>query len=316
VVNYRTFRNNDPPALVEVWNEAFNGRGAVRLRTSSPLERHAFAKLHFDPAGLILAEENGTCVGFCHAGFGANPEEKAQDRTAGVICLVGVRPSHRRRGIGSELLRRGAAYLRAGGASRLFAGPMGPLDPFYLGMYGGSDMPGFLASDTGAEAFLEHHGYQSARTSLVLQRRLNEPLKVIDGRFVAHRARFDVRVAPRLSRMSWWQECVFGLVEPLEFLLEEKPGGKFAARVLAWEMEGFSWRWNLPSVGVCRLEVREDLRRQGVAKFLLSQVLRYVQEQFFELAEIHVQEPNEPALKLCKGLGFEQVDVGRQYQLK
>src|SRR2546423_1026995 len=80
------------------------------------------------------------------------------------------------------------------------------------------------------------------------------PLKVVDPRFVAHRTHFEVRVGARLSRMSWWQECVFGLVEPLEFVLEEKPGGKVAGRVLVWEMEGFGYRWNnLPSVGVCGL---------------------------------------------------------------
>jgi len=314
VVNYRKFRNTDPPALVEIWNEAFSGRGAVRLKTSSPLERHAFAKPHFDPAGLIIAEENGTSVGFCHAGFGPNREEKALDRAAGVTCLIGVRPAQRRHGIGSELLRHSEAYLRERGAKQLFAGPMRPLDPFYLGMYGGSDVPGFLTSDTAAEAFLAHHGYRPARTSLVFQRRLKQPSKIFDARFVAHRMRFEVRIAPRLSRMSWWQECVFGLVEPLEFVLEEKPGDKFAGRMLAWEMEGFSWRWHMPSVGICLLEVREDLRRQGVAKFFLAQVLRYVQEQFFELAEIHVQEPNEPAVRLCRSLGFEQVDVGRQYE--
>jgi ribosomal protein S18 acetylase RimI-like enzyme len=314
VVSYRQFRNTDPPALVDVWNEAFGGRGAVRLRTSAPLERHALAKPHFDPPGLIVAEENGTLLGLCHAGFGANREEKALDYSTGVISLLGVRAAQRRRGIGAELLRRGEAYLRERGATQLFAGGMNPLDPFYLGMYGGSDLPGVLASDPGVEAFLTKHGYKPVRSSLVFQRRLNVALKVIDPRFANHRLRFDVRVTPRLSRMSWWQECVFGLVEPLEFLLEEKPGGKFAGRALAWEMEGFTWRWNVPSVGVSRLEIREDLRRQGLAKFFMSQILRYVQDQFFELAEVQVPEPNESAVKLCRSLGFEQVDVGRQYQ--
>jgi ribosomal protein S18 acetylase RimI-like enzyme len=314
VVNYRQFRNTDPPKLVNVWNEAFNGRGAVRLRTSAPLERHAFAKPHFDPAGLIVAEDDGTCVGFCHAGFGGSQDEKAVDRTAGVICLIGVRPTHRRRGIGSELLRRGEAYLRQKGATQIFAGAMSPLDPFYLGMYGGSDLPGVLASDTGADEFLSKRGYKPVRTSLVFQRRLNQPIKAVDPRFAAYRTRFEVRVTPRLAGMSFWQECVFGLVEPLEFFLEEKPAGKYAGRALAWEMEGFSWRWNLPSVGVSRLEIREDLRRQGLGKFLLAQVLRSVQEQFFELAELHVPDTNEPAIKLCRSLGFEQVDIGRQYQ--
>src|SRR5262249_37521350 len=130
-----------------VWNEALTGRGAVRMRNSSPLERHAFAKPYFDPDGLIVAEEDGACVGFAHAGFGANGVESGLDPSAGVICLVAVRASHRRRGIGSELLGRCEAYLRARGATALFAGPLRPADPFYLGMYGGSDLPGFLASD-------------------------------------------------------------------------------------------------------------------------------------------------------------------------
>ena len=98
-------------------------------------------------------------------------------------------------------MKRSEAYLRERGATELFAGPMGPLDPFYLGMYGGSDLPGFLASDPGAEAFFARHGYRPVRSSLVFQRRLNQPIKVIDARFVAHRTRFDVRVAPRLSRI-------------------------------------------------------------------------------------------------------------------
>jgi ribosomal protein S18 acetylase RimI-like enzyme len=314
VVVYRQFRNTDPPALAEVWNEAFTGRGAVRLRTSSPLERHTLAKPYFDPAGLILAEEDGICVGFCHAGFGCNAEEMALSFASGVTCLVGVRPSHRRRGIGSELLRRSEAYLRERGAEQLFAGPLRPLNPFYLGLYGGSELPGFLTSDADAEPFLARHHYRPVRTALVLQRRLNPLPKFLDPRFSTHRARFEVRVGPRLAKMPWWQECVFGLVEPLEFLLEEKLGGRLAARVWVWEMEGFRWRWNQAVVGILGLRVREDLRRQGLGKFLLAHVLRYVQEQYFEVAEIQVLEANEAAVNLCRGFGFEQVDLGRQYQ--
>jgi ribosomal protein S18 acetylase RimI-like enzyme len=314
VVSYRKFRNTDPPLLVDVWNDALNGRGAVHLKTSSPLERFTFAKPYFDPAGLILAEENGTCVGFCHAGFGPNQEQTALSYASGVTCLVCVRTSHRRRGIGSELLRHSEAYLRERGAQQLFAGAMSPLDPFYLGLYGGSSAPGFLASDAAAEPFFVHHHYQPVQTALVFQRRLSQPLRLIDPRLVAHRMHYDIRVGANLSRMSWWQECVYGLVEPLEFLLDEKPGPRVAARLLVWEMDGLGTRWNMPAVGICDLQVREDLRGQGVGKFFLSQVLRYVQEQFFELVEVHVPEPNAPAVKLCRSLGFEQVDVGRQYQ--
>jgi ribosomal protein S18 acetylase RimI-like enzyme len=314
VVHYRSFRNTDPPGLVQVWNEAFTGRGAVRLHTASPLERHVFAKPYFDPAGLIVAEEDGRTVGFAHAGFGTCPAADTLEVASGVTCAVGVLPARQRHGIGTALLRRCEDYLRGRGAKALYAGPLRPLNPFYHGLYGGSELAGFLASDPAAEPFLLRSGYQVDRTALVFQRRLNQPLKVVDGRFAAHRVRFELHTGTGKRLGPWWQECALGTVEPLEFALEEKPTRTVGARALVWEMEGFSWRWNKTAAGIVELEVRPDLRRHGLAKYLMAQVLRYLQEQYFELAEVQIVEPNEPAVKLLRGLGFEQVDRGRSYR--
>src|SRR5262249_61031872 len=90
------------------WNEVFTGRGAVRLRHSTPLEHYVFAKPYFDPAGLILALDERAGIGFVHAGFGDNQDHTGISPTHGVPCMLGVRPSYRRRGIGSEVLRRPA----------------------------------------------------------------------------------------------------------------------------------------------------------------------------------------------------------------
>ena len=102
VIQYRSFRNGDPPALAQIWNEAFTGRGAVKLAHSSPLEFHVYAKPYFDPAGLILAVDEGVPVGFAHAGFGPSATQSTVGTEAGVICAIGLRPAHRRRGIGTE----------------------------------------------------------------------------------------------------------------------------------------------------------------------------------------------------------------------
>jgi ribosomal protein S18 acetylase RimI-like enzyme len=67
-------------------------------------------------------------------------------------------------------------------------------------------------------------------------------------------------------------------------------------------------------LGVIDLWVRDDLRRQGLAKLLLAQVLRQLQEQFFALAEIQAPADNAAAVGLLKGLGFEQVDTGCSYR--
>jgi GNAT superfamily N-acetyltransferase len=175
-------------------------------------------------------------------------------------------------------------------------------------------LPGFLASDTAAAPFMEYQGYRAWSTCLVFQRRLDQPVNVADARFAGLRKKYDLRVVPRTSTGTWWQECVLGPLEPLEFRLEEVTSGRPVARAEVWEMEGFSWRWGLPAVGIVNLVTRDDVRRQGLAKFLMVNLLRYLQEQYFGLVEVQSIERNQPAVKLFQSLGFEQVDFGRVYK--
>jgi ribosomal protein S18 acetylase RimI-like enzyme len=309
----RRFRNDDPPRIAEIWNDACTGRGTYQLRGAGILERSVFSKPYFDPAGLIVAEDESVPVGFVHAGFGPSDDEVRVDTTRGVVCAIAVRCSHRRTGVGSALLQAAESYLADRGTKTVHAGPRWPRCPFYFGVYGGSSMPGFLESDSALGPFLLRRGYRAGESTLVLQRRLEKPFPPADVRFVAARRRFDVRLLPQMSIGSWWQECVYGLLEPVEFRLEDKSSGMPAARALLWEMEGYSGRWGCPSAGILEAQVRTDVRRQALARFLLTQILRRLQEEYFGIAEVQVPEQNEPALALFRSMGFEQVDTGRVY---
>lgn len=310
VVLYRTFRNTDPPRLAEVWNETFTGRGAVRLASSTPLERFVFCKPQFDPTGLFVAEEGEQCLGFAHAGIASCDTEGP---TAGVVCLLGVRPSFRRRGIGAELLQRCEDYLRAHGAQRLLAGGHWPRNPFYQGLYGGCGSPGFLRSDLLAEPFFLRHGYSRDHQVLVMQRRLDQPFKLFDPRFVTLRQRYDLCVDYPRSLRGWWRECAVGYLDPLEFVLVDRQSGLPVARTLVWDMEGFSMRWNAPAVGILDFEVLPEYRRQGLGKLFLSYIMRQVQEQFFQIVELHLPEDQQQALGFLQGLGFVHADTGEVF---
>jgi ribosomal protein S18 acetylase RimI-like enzyme len=314
VIEYRCFRNTDPPALVDLWNDTFIGRGAAYLRGNILLECFVFAKPYFDPHGLILATTDNHVVGLVHAGFGTTSDGTALDRRAGVLCLLGVAPAHRRRGIGTELLRRGEAYLRQQGAVELFAGPMAPLNPFSFGLYGGSESAGFLDSDPLARSFFERHGYRVHKTVVAMQRSLDAPINVVDGRFADHRLRYDLYAGP-LRSISWYNEGVLGpAVELHEYRLQDKKTGALAARMTLWEMETFSQRWNEHAVGMADFEVSPQLRRQGIGKYFLLQVLRHLHEQFFTLLEVHVADGEEPAGNLLRLFGFRQVDRGSSFK--
>ena len=313
MIQYRAFCNTDPPGLVDVWNQSFTGRGAVVLSTATLLELFLFAKAYFDPEGLIVATDDRKLIGFTLAGFGPSADGSQLDRTCGVIVALGVVPSHRKRGVGAALAERAEAYLRRRGARTLYAGPMAPLNPFTFGLYGGSQSPGFLDSDAAACPFFEHRGYQAHETQLVFQCQLERLPNVIDGRFAAYRQRYEITVGPR-KETTWWQECVFGPLELHDYRLTDKATGKWAARASLWEMETYSPAWNEHAVGLAELEVVAEERRKGLARFLISQVLRHVYEQFFTVAEIQAAETNVAALNLFRGLGFAPVDRGRRFR--
>lgn len=314
LIHYRTFLNTDPPGLAEVWNDALTGRAAVYVGTPALLEFFLFAKTYFDPAGLVVAHDGNDLVGFAHAGFGSSESGTKLSTVHGVTWIVAVRPDFRRRGIGSELLRRSEQYLIQRGARELFFGAQAPLNPFGFGLYGGSNSPGVFDTEPEARPFLEHHGYVSHRTCRVWQRRIDGGIGVADGRFAALRAKYDFRARPRGPVGSWWIEAVRSPIDPMEFRLEEKGTGRLAASVTAWEMETFSRTWNEAVYGFLELEVRPDLRRQGLAKLLLAQSFRFLQDQFFSLVEAQTPEDDTASQGIFRSLGFEAGDVGRQYR--
>ena len=313
MISYRRFRNTDPPALVELWNDAVAGRGGYPLRTPGLLERWLFSKPYFDPDGLIVAEaaDSPRVVGFALAGFAANPAETALDPTRGIVCAALVHSAFRRQGVGRELVRRAEEYLRGKGATDVRFGTAAPDNPYLFGLYGGANSPGVLESEATAAPFLRAVGYEPAARRLVYQKALDTPLAVADARFVGLRRRFEAQLILRgAAAVSWWQECVWGTLEPSELRVYDKLTGSPVARAVVWDLEGFSWRWGQPSAGILDLHVRPEVRKQGLAKLVLLDILRFLQEQFFGIAEMHVADGDPAGLGLCRTLGFEQVDAG------
>jgi ribosomal protein S18 acetylase RimI-like enzyme len=310
VVEYRTFRNTDVPRLVAVWNDSIANRGSPRLANNTLLERYVLAKPIFDPKGLFVAESNGAVVGWAHAAMSLNP---FNTQPVGVNCMMGVRSAHRRQGIGSELLKHCEQYLREKGATVLHAGGHWPNNPFYMGLYGGCESPGFLVSDALAEPFFLKHGYHVDQKIQVLQHTLDQPMKMFDPRFVGLKSRYDLQFGSPRRLLSKWHEYVHGYVDPLQFVLNDKQNGTWVGRTLVWEMEAFSLHWRRPTVGIFDFEINPPYRRAGVGRYFLSLIMKYIQDQFFTLVELHLEETNQFGLEFLRSLDFEHVDTGQVF---
>lgn len=313
MVEYRCFRNSDPPELLRLWHQADLGRGAASGFDADIFETVVFSQPYFDPQGLILAVIDGQPVGFVHAGFGPNSDETDIDPRTGVICVIMVAPAFRRRGIGRELLRRAELYLQNRGATFALAGPSAPYDPFYFGIYGGSQPAGFLLSDPLAEPFFQALGYTEHRRRVILQRSLQDRGGPGGLRLLGIRRSSKLCGPEVCEPQTWWWSTRPGRLDTLELALLPKAGGSPFAKVTVVGLDFYVGRWQERGIGLLDLKVQEASRRKGYGQAILIEVCRRIREELISLAEAHADATDEAAIGVLTAAGFTPVDTGVIY---
>ncbi len=134
-VHLRPFTDADADAFLAVNAAAFAGHPEQGHFSASDLANRR-AEPWWDPAGLILAEDDEGLVGFHWT--------KRHDATTGEVYVLGVHPRGAGRGLGGVLLDAGLEHLAAGGATRVI---------LYVD-----------ASNTRAVALYERSGFRVAHT--------------------------------------------------------------------------------------------------------------------------------------------------------
>lgn len=314
MITYRSFRNSDPPHLLRLWHACQLGRGAAQGFPCEVLDMLVFAEPYFDRQGLIVACDGKQPVGFIHAGFGTNATEERLDRSLGVICAVLVLPDYRRQGIGRELVRRAEEFLARSGAVSLQAGEAEPRNPFYMGLYGGSESVGFLESDPLAGPFFLNLGYQPAEKYFLYRRDITQRNEPFDPRLIPLRRKMQLQLSDAPLQPSWWWNTRQGRFDTLHFALVPNSGGDSPVGISCWGMDFHSSTRRQRTVGMLDLRVVDSERRKGYGKAIVIEVIRRLREELVTHLEIAVREDNEPARKLFSGLGFQSADTGIVYR--
>ncbi len=314
MIHYRTFRNSDPPALVQIWRARAVERGLTQPISTQVLEELVFSKPYFDNQGLILAIDDKTPVGFVHAGFGATDDEKHISHLFGATCMLMVRHDYRRLGIGRELITRSEQYLRDQGAKVLYGGGIRPLNPFYLGLYGGSELPGVLDSDQAAQQIYRACGYREIDRTCIFQRDLAGFRPPVDRQQMKIRRSMTVEVSEDPPTSTWWEACTFGGFERTRFQLIEKSSRRVMASAIFWRIEPLGTSWGVQVAGLIDLEVKEGHRKQGIATALVSEALKHLGQAGFHRVEVQTMQANTAALHLYEKIGFQEVDGGAVFR--
>ena len=312
MVAYRHFRNSDPPQIVRLWNGSGLGRGAAQGVSCDEFDSLIIAQSYFDPAGMILAvADDQKVVGFVHSGFVADETKSRLSTKTGVICAVIVDPEYRRQGIGRELVRHAEEYLRTAGAETIFAGGANPNDPFYCGLYGGSESAGFLESDPAAAPFFTALEYLPHQRHLIFQRILGPGgPEVMCVRLLNAKRQSRLAAATAHEPKDWWWATRQGRLDLMHLGLTPKSGGALLAKACVVGLDLYMASWKSRAIGICDLQVTEQQRRKGFGQLLLDEICRRVREDMIQLAEAHAPETDLPAIALIKSAGFEQVDAG------
>lgn len=310
MISYRPFLNSDPPAICRLW-ESHADVGCIMHPMSVMLfETFVLAKPYFEREGLIVAVDDGEPVGFVHTGFGPNAAQDAISTDTGVICMLVVKQHPARTEIQRELIVRGESYLRGRGAIDLRAGGCYPNCPFYLGLYGGSELPGILsADDEGGKAFRQA-GYEELGRQSIFERQIRSFRSPVDRRLVQHRRQMQVRAVLSPPAKSWWEACIYGPTDRIQYVLQPKTGGKICGTVTFWDMGPISTRRAGPTMGMIELLIGEEHRRQGLGTFLVCEALSQLSNSSVAFIEAQVPTSNEAATALLTKIGFSEIGFG------
>ena len=278
------------------------------------LDQLVLSKPYFDRHGLIVAVYADRPVGFAHAGFGPNADQSDISTEIGVTSMLQISPEFDSPSLRHDLLGTVEDYLRRRGAHTLLGGEVPPYTPFYLGLYGGSNMPGVLRSDELFFSTFSRNGYHEAATYTVLNCKLSLLRLPFDRQQRQLAREFDVE--PRLDHQfdTWWDACTFGATQHTSFRLIARSDRLDCGSVIVWDLEPLASSWGVHAVGLSRLHIRDARRREGLGTLLISQALKKLENAGVSLVQVQIPTDNEAANNLFFKLGFEESDHGVSFQ--
>ena len=303
----RTFRNSDPPHLVRLWNRQPPTVGRTAPLSVRALDDTALAKLYFEPRGLFVAEIDQRAVGFVHAGFAPASNGTQLDRARGCISALVVEPNDDADRIASRLLSAAEEYLRSAGSTSICAGAPGAVDPFYLGLDGGSRGEGVPTDDPHLAPWFLAAGFAETARRSIFQRSLSTYRPPAERVLMQWQRKTQVERTVELGARSWYDAGTLAQRERWSFRLTSTSAPARKGRIEWWDMQPLADARRERMAGWSELTVDAAAWTDGLAKFLVTDSLRRLREAGSTLAEAQVGADQPQFAALLNSLGFKVV---------
>ena len=291
-IKYRPFLNTDPPLIARLWRSQPSFRGLHSNLTVDDLEMHIFSKPYFDRMGFIVAEKESDdqtpseLVGFVHAAFGVREDLSDLNRSIGVVSQLRVDENAAESdSIQDQLLAMAQSYLSNSGAQEIWFGGKFPQAPFYLGLYGGSRLPGVMIEDKDVTKALLRNGFQSLRQIAVMQRELGQIRSVSGRQQLNVRRNYLINAIADPLEKSWWESCTLGMSERDRFTIGRKKDNYVAGSVSFWDLQPMGSYIHSNCRGLYDLFINVEDQRKGLASFLVCESMKRLASQGVTLVE-------------------------------
>lgn len=275
-------------------------------------------KVTFDPGGIMIAERDDRVIGFVHAVFGPDRAESQIHEVShrmGATAMMLIDPTEPDPAIDAALFEASERYLRDRGAVVLYAGGQAPLNPFYWGLYGGSEWAGILGGHARFHQAALAAKYQAVSETVLMEARLDAPAESRIPRWALLRRQTRLEISDDPPPGAPWEELAIGDFFPVRFELVNKADDRVLARAVTWDMEWFSRLDNRPRIGLFDFYVEPEHRRQGLGKLLVSEIFQTARNQGVEVVSLQTRSTNHAALALYESMGFTRVETSTLYRL-
>jgi len=319
MLTVRSFRNEDPPRLLELWQKTQCHRNSVVPvfpLSLNQLQMQMLGLPMLDARSVMLAFEDDKPVGYIHTAFAPTADGYNLDYTTGQICFLCVDPECPNvSSIAAKLIGAGEKYLSDLGAQTIFGGSPSPSAPFYTGYYGGGEAVGILRSDEAVvNAFRESHYQIHHETTW-----FHYNLRNYDTADAADTVRFHEECEMEVSEIhlakSWWEGCTFAngvWFDAVVYLLKTKrPIARLRTRITYPDTENilmmYSGNW---LASLIELRIHPDFTNKGIAQCLLDELVRYLASQN-QIVRIEAHTSNHsPLFALLHDQAWKERDHG------
>ncbi len=302
-MGYHFARHEHPSAgvlssVARLWNGNAAGRHAFFPWTAERLSELLVPDGH--PAGTFFTAhaegEGGECVGFAHA---SQVREDGYP-CAGVVEILLVDARHRRRGVGTELMRLALEKIASCVPAPPFADALGawPCGYGFTTLADGSERSGVFLKEAEAYRLFRKFGFEPVRKSIVMRRSLHGAA----ARGAPRGAGFHI--GKRSERT--WLDRVFRGRELWDHELV-RPDRRVLSRAIFGFMESESHHEGQAIFSLFGVNTAFDLQGRGYAGVNISNLMEYVRGLGGDVMELHVYADNTPAVRLYDGLGFSPV---------